>query len=204
MAGLTKKEPKNIFCLETDSWYDQDSTHTVEPTLRLLERVSRTRYERHTVATEGEFEYCIGKFLQYKAVDFPILYLGFHGWHANENFEDSHIELNDGTYITLPKIQDLLRGKCNRRLVHFGSCGVLDTHGRKLNKFLNETEALAILGYTEAVDWMECAAFDILALNCLQTIVWQPKNILEIEGQLKETAPGLMKRLGFRLKTKTK
>ena len=66
------------------------------------------------------------------------------------------------------KSSERLDGGCRGRVVHLGSCGTVDVHGRELKKFLGRTGALAVCGFREDVDWLESAAFDMLVLGRLQ------------------------------------
>ena len=88
------------------------------------------------------------------------------------------------------------------RVVYFGACGVMATHGNRLNRFVKSTGAVAVAGYREEVDWLESAAFDMLALGRLQNAAFTKSSISKFDRELKETAPGLYRRLGFRLVTK--
>ena len=87
---------KGVFCLETDQWFRQKDRSSVEPVLRLVERLCKTRYEHRDVATEGEFKFFLDKYLVPGYDNFPILYLGFHGWGAEDD-EDAFVKIGDGT-----------------------------------------------------------------------------------------------------------
>lgn len=87
-------------------------------------------------------------------------------------------------------------------MVHFGACGVLDSHGNRLNRFLRSTGAVAACGYREDVDWLESAAFGALALGQLQSAAWTKPSIQKFHRELGQMAPGLCDRLGFRLVVK--
>ena len=83
-------------------------------------------------------------------------------------------------------------------MIHFGSCGTVNVHGRRLRAFLARTEALAVCGYGTDVHWMESAAFDLLLLGGLQDRAFRADSMRAFDRDLKKTAPGLYKSLGFR------
>ena len=189
---------KGVFCLETDQWYRQKDRSSIEPALQLVERYCGARHEHRDVATEGEFRFFLNKYLVRGYKNFPILYLAFHGWHA-EDGADAYVEIGDGTSVTLRKLEKWIDGRCSGRLIYFGACWVMNTHGNRLNRFVRNTGAVAVAGYGEEVDWLEAAAFDTLALGRLQDAAFTKSSINRFNRELKETAPGLYDRLGFRL-----
>ena len=73
-------------------------------------------------------------------------------------------------------------------------------HGRELKKFLARTEALAVCGYKDEVGWLESAAFDMLVLGRLQDASFlQVSSLQKFDRELKSTASGLYRTLGFRM-----
>lgn len=192
----TKNQSKGIFCLEGHWWGVKDRT-TVEPVLRLLETVGgyRASYRRCDVATREEFDFYLKKWCGVSFDNFPILYLAFHG-------DEGEIHVGEGRASAL-SLEDLaahLDGSCKGRVVHLGSCGTVGAHGRRLNKFLARTRALAVCGYTKEVDWVESAAFDLLVLGRLQDASFRRTDSMrKFDEELKKTASGLYKRLGFRM-----
>ena len=195
------KANKGVFCLETDQWFRQKDRSSFEPVLRLVERYCKTRYEHRDVATEDEFKFFLNKYLAPGYDNFPILYLGFHGGCA-EDGEDAFVEIGDDKKVPLDRLEKWMAGRCSGRLVYFGSCGVMDTHGTRLNSFVERSGAVAVAGYREEIDWLESAALDMLALGLLQDVAFTKSSINKFDRELKKTAPGLYKQLGFRLVTK--
>ncbi len=197
--AVKKSAKKGIFCMETDRWYRQKDTHTVEPILQLIERVSGAKYEHHDIATSTEFEYCLTRYLKRGYKNYPILYLGFHGWSADEVEDDAHISLSDGTNITLNQMEEWIDGRCKDRFIYIGSCGVLQTHLKRLKRFVQNTGAVALAGYKEEIDWLESATFDMLALGQLQNAAFVKNSIRKFANDLETGAKTLHKRLGFRV-----
>ena len=198
--GRRIDQKKGVFCLETDQWHGHKDRSSVEPILGLLERLSgyQVPYQHRTVATRGELEYAIERYLKPTYSTYPVLYLAFHGYPAVCG-EQSGISLADGD-LELGELGAMMEGRCASRVVYFGSCWTLDTHGARLNSFLKQTRAIAICGYREEVDWLESTAFDMLFLG---TIQWQSlrrrDSVRRFDDELKSIAPGLYRNLGFRL-----
>ncbi len=191
-----KDQRKGVFCLEGQWWGVKDKT-TVEPVLQLLATLSgcNVSYRHFDVATRQEFDFYLKKWSGASFNDFPILYLSFHG-------ADGEISVGEGrdNSLSLDDLAERLDDGCKGRVVHLGSCGTVGVHGRKLKKFLSRTGALAICGYTNQVDWLESAAFDALVLGRLQNASFlRASSMRKFDDELKETASGLYKRLGFRM-----
>ena len=191
-----KGERKGIFCLETH-WSGVKGKSTVEPVLRLLETLSgyNTPYRRYDVGTREEFDFYLKKWCGTTFSDFPILYLSFHG-------APGELQVGEGRdkSLSLGDLAERLEGGCRGRVLHFGSCGTVDVHGRELKKFLARIRALAVCGFRENVDWLESAAFDMLVLGGLQgTSFLRTSSMRKFNHDLKQSAPGMYRRLGFRM-----
>ena len=192
----TKAQRKGIFCLE-GHWEDVKDKTTVEPVLQLLASMSgySASYRHYDVGTREEFAFYLKKWCGASFNNFPILYLGFHG-------AKGEIFVGEGRAkaLSLEELAERLTGQCKGRVVHLGSCGTVGVHGRRLNKFLDLTGAIAVCGYTKEVDWLESAAFDVLVLGGLQNASFrQAGSMRKFDEELKKTASGLYRHLGFRL-----
>ena len=183
---------KNVFCLETYSWYKGKDRTTVQPMLELLRRMGRCDYLHRDVATRSEFEYFLNDYLEKENKAYPVLYLGFHG-----SDDPPCIHLGNGEEITLDELAKTIDGRCSKRVVYFGSCSTMNMHGHKLNKFVSSTQALAVLGYREKVGWLESAAFDTLILGTLQEVSFKKKGMEEFDQLLQARAKHLYETLGF-------
>ena len=194
---MTRKKVNGIFCLETGDWWgDLKKPSTVRPILELLSQSHNNKvpFIHRDVATQPELEHYLTLWTKRTYQRYPILYLSFHGIPGA--FGDW-----GKVIITLDELEDLLRGKCKRRVLHFGSCSTLALHGNRINRFVRETQALAVSGYTEWVDWNESSAFEILLLSQLATgtalaSVAGPR---AVGRRLKRLAPGLYENLKFRM-----
>ena len=191
-----RDQKKGVFCLETHSWEGIRDRSSIEHVLRLLEAVNRVRYLHFDVGTREEFDFYLKKWAGASFREtHPILYLSFHG-------DPGEIVVGEGrnTSMTLDELAERLEGRCKGRVVHFASCGTAAAPSRELKTFLKRTEALAVCGYKETVEWLPSAAFDILVLEGLQYASFvQRSSVEKFDRDLKEQAGGLYKKLGFRM-----
>ena len=192
-----KAQKKGVFCLE-GPWFGVKDRTSMEPVVRLLETLKdyKVPYLRFDVGTREEFDFYLEKWAGASFREtHPILHLALHG-------ERGEILVGEGrnTSVTLDDLAERLEGRCKGRVIHFGSCETAAAHGRELKKFLARTEALAVCGYREEVNWLESAAFDMLVLGGLQDASFlQVSSVEKFDRELKSTASGLYKKLGFRM-----
>lgn len=186
---------RGVFCLEGDWWNDLIRPSSIEPTLRQLQAIGIRAIHRD-VATRGEFEHYLQKWCQPKHKNYPILYLAFHG-HPGE------ILIGDArkaeSFVDLDSLEKALRGKCGGRVIYFGSCLTLDVHGARLNRFVRNTQAVAICGYSGEVDWILSAALDLIIFRELSRYSFTRQGMLAAEKRIFEASAGLARRLGFRM-----
>ncbi|MFO0827549.1 MAG: DUF6642 family protein [Phycisphaerales bacterium] len=162
---LPHAKVRGIFCLETD-WTGVAKAPSVFSLLGLL-RSSPLRIpsiHRH-VATEDSFRHYIEKWTQRQHGDYPILYLALHGVEGEVQFGDLR---RAGNHVTLGEIEEVLRGKCRGRVLHFSSCRTLITHERRVQRFLKATGAIAVSGYGRDIDWIRSAILDLALLAAMQ------------------------------------
>ena len=198
--GRRVDQSKGVFCLETDHWYSQKDRTSVEPILRLLERLDdyEVPYLHKRVATRRELEHSLEAYFQRTFKTHPLLYLAFHGYSRNDG-RQTGLVLHDGE-LELDELADLMTGKCAHRIVYFGSCKTMDCDRRRLHSFLRKTGAIAMCGYREGVDWLESTAFDLLFLGKIQHETLRRRDSIEIFNKsLNDAAPGLYNDLGFRM-----
>jgi hypothetical protein len=193
---MANKAAKGVFCLEGDWEDDLRSRTSVRPVLQLLERCNdpAVPFIRRDVATVTEFEHYLGKWAKRKYDRYPILYLGFHG--------DPGVLYvgygEDGT-VDLDRLEDILEGRCKGRVIHFGACGTLATHGNRWKRFFQRTKALAVCGYKEDVDWMLSAAFEIVLLSGFQQNTLTRAGMAAVNRRVQSQTSRLGRDLRFRM-----
>jgi hypothetical protein len=194
--------PKGVFCLEGDWWSDLKRPSSVEPLLQIIDQqLSLKRpHIRRDIGTVEEFWFYIDKWTQKRYRGYPLLYLGFHG-------EQGVLQIGPGkrfsNQVTLDDLAERLRGKCHRRLIHLGACLALGVDTRRIRRLLRETGALAVSGYSKEVVWMESAAFELLVLTEMQYWTLTIQGAIAMRQRIREAAPGLARRLGFRMEVRS-
>ncbi len=195
------KGKKGIYCLEVGEWFNSLKEKTsVEPVLTLLhDSLLSVPYIHRDIATGAELRYYLRKWTQSKHKDHPILYLAFHGSPGR-----IHLSKENGHSMTIntDELFALLKGKCHKRVIHFGACSVLDIHGHKVNRYLRESGAAAISGYANEVDWVPSSAFEMIYLAELQGNQFTKPGMRAVRGRVRKTAPHLAKTLGFRMRVR--
>jgi len=197
MAGNTNF--KGVYCLECE-WYDKPrSRHSIEHILRIVDLINSPKHDHihYDVSTSEEFWFLLNRWTLKKYSSHPILYLGFHG-------EPGKIYLRAGANSPVVTVQDLrknLAGKCDKRVIIFGSCETMHAKTWSPTRFLLETQALAICGYDRPIDWMQSAAMDLIVLSSMQSNALTVSGIRAIAKRIRQTARGLCKDLGFRIYT---
>jgi hypothetical protein len=156
---------RGIFCLETD-WSEVKRPMSVEPMLALLKSspLSIPFVHRH-VATKDGLDYYVKKWAQRAHADHPILYLALHGVEGEVQFGDLR---RRAARMSLDHLEEVLRGKCAGRVIHFGSCATLGVSQRRLRRFIDETGALAVSGYEQDIDWVRSAMLDFTLFANIQ------------------------------------
>jgi len=194
--ALGKWDKKGVFCLEGDWDIDLRKHYSVEPVLRLLRDAEGVPYIHRRLGTIPELEYYLKKWTLKRYAGYPILHLSFHG-------DPEVIWLTKSTdprkSVTIERLAELLRGKCEGRIVHLGSCATMHTHGSRLNRFIQETRALAVCGYTEYVEWVVSTAFEIVVFMKMQHRAFNRRGAKYILRDIEKAAPGFAKQLGFRM-----
>ncbi len=62
---------------------------------------------------------------------------------------------------------------------------------RRLKSFLRATGAIAMCGYSDDVDWMKSAAFELLAIQAMQASNFTVSGANKIQEQPKQLARGM-------------
>lgn len=196
-----KNRKKGIYCLEIGEWFNSlKDKNSVEPLLQLLhDSPLAVPYIHRDIATESELKFYIKKWIQIRHKDYPILYLAFHGkpgciFLSKENGRRKE--------FTADQLFDLLKEKCNGRVIHFGACSVLNIHGHTINKYLRDSKATAISGYANYVDWVDSAIFELLFLAELQKNQFTKSGIRAVKNRIGRTFAKQSQSLQFSIRIK--
>jgi len=189
---------RGIFCLEGDWWRSLKRAPSVRPILELLNQpeVSNIPFIYRDIGTKEELLYYLRKWTLKAHQDYPILYLGFHG--APGLLYVGERRYGGGT-CTLDELEECLQGRCHDRILHFGTCSTINLNGNRLNRFLRETNALAMSGYRIDVDWVLSAAFELIMFSSMVEYSLTVNGVRAIVRRLKRETPHLYKALDFRM-----
>lgn len=164
---------RHIYCLEGNWNKHPHSNQSIKPILDLLFTFSKIKYIYRKCSTKEEFIKSLQAFTQKRYSNYTILYIAYHGRKNCIYFGNKH--------ITLKEIANVLEGKLNGKIVHFGSCSTLNTTERNITDFINRTGCSFISGYKRDVPYIESSAFELLyfnALNTFRTYTTIKKNIM--------------------------
>jgi hypothetical protein len=151
-----------IFCVE-GPWGKLTDKSSVRPLLEILDGQNLMPFIHRDAANVEELEHYLNTWTQKQFANFDLGYLAFHG-------DRGLAEIGRKRY-TLERLGEFLAGRLAGR-THFGACAILDVDRDEAREFLALTKARAICGYTNDVDWIESAAFD---LNLFQNVVGRPR-----------------------------
>lgn len=180
----TRDYLKNIACLES-LWNDDVQDHlTMLPILDVVSKTYEIQTSYLTCNTEAELEFNLGLLARQKK--YSVLYLAFHG-------AIGEIELADGTSVDLTRLAEMMGRKFKNWIVHFGSCSTAGADADTLEEFVDSTGITAAMGYTEAIDWIESAAMDMILLSSLQEYV----DLAAMRKKIDRDYGCLVERLGF-------
>ncbi len=174
-----------------------DKPMSVRPALDLLSQWQpyAIPFVHRDVITRAEFNAYIEKWCQQSSSRFPILYLAFHGDSTSIQVGDARRSEN---CVSLDELEDMLFGRCARRIIHLGSCGSVDVNGNRLNRFLRNTGALAIFGYRGYIDWLESMAFELTIFAAMQMNTLTRSGVRAMKRQIERSSGAMAKRLDFR------
>ena len=189
---------KGIFCLEGDWQGNLARPWSVEPILELLKKspVSPVPSIHRDVETLDALEHYLGRWAQKGYRKYPILYLAFHGRSGLVCLRNSQRASDE---VTLDQLEELLAGRCHKRLIHFGCCETLNVNGHRLNRFLRSTGALALCGFTDYIDWLHSTAFDLLLFAAMQANAFTVSGARAIKARIKRDMPHQARALKFRM-----
>lgn len=189
------KKGKGIFCLEISDWFGtMKKKNTVEPVLELLHHSPlEVPYIYRDVATIEELNFYLKKWTLAEYGKYPILFLAFHGAPGKIFLPQSN------KAVKIDELLNVLKGKCHRKIIHFGACRVFNLQTNFLKTVLSKFDALAISGYSAEVDWVTSTVFETLFLAELQKNAMTKSGVTAVKNRIKEFTPHLSKKLGFKM-----
>ncbi len=181
-----------VFALEGE-WGTLTDRTSVLPVLETLEGLGTITFVRRDIGTRAELDRYLSRWRS-ELPEYSVLYLGFHGGKT----EDGHHALSISypeDWVTVQDLAGQLKGKLKGCVVYSGACSLMDAPKTVLDGFLRETGARAVMGYKWNVNWVDAAAFDMIALSWLASYQQLPAALNKIEGP--EYA-SLRRTLGFK------
>lgn len=209
---------RGIYCIET-VWFDDTSNMSMRPVLDYLHARFNTPYIHRNAITKDEFFTHLVAWsvlaTAEKDVQYPILLLSYHGTTEGivlREMGDDDLEWDaeqddwvvpEEYAVSLQEIADAV-GNCKNKVIHFASCSTVDVGNDIVEDFLDATNASAVSGYREEVDWGDSLAFDILYLERVQLakfVYLTPRLMKQASDELKEPPYSeLREHLGFSLR----
>jgi len=189
MEGVAKREKvPGIFCVEGDWSSDMADRASVLDMLEMLETVDGIPYiHEHVADSIDAFEGALKKWKLKKYAHYSIAYFAFHG-KPGKLMLGRHV-------VPLGKISGLLKNSCAGRILYFGSCSVLRIEEEAALRFLADTGAEAVVGFTRDVSWLASAALDLILLEALAV----NKDEAAVEKWLRKEYGALARHLGLRM-----
>lgn len=155
--------------------------------LEILEKVDGIPYIHHHADTvEGLLEN-LHRWGQKQYARYALGYFAFHG-------EPGRIQLGRRS-ISLNELGRAMHGSSEGKILYFGSCSVLRTPKRELDRFCDLTGSPCIVGFTRDVDWIASAALDLILLDAIA----RRRDATGIRQWLVGEFGGLAERLGLRV-----
>lgn len=154
------KNQRFIYCLEGSWNKNPRSNQTIKPILDLLFTFSKIKYIYRKCTNKENFIKELQRFSQKRYSNYTVLYIAYHGRKNRIYFGKE--------YITLKEIANVLEGKLNGKIVHFGSCSTLNTTEKNITNFINRTGCSLISGYQKDVEYIDSSAFEMVYFESLQ------------------------------------
>lgn len=175
-----------VFCLEGPWSNLLTDDSSVRPLLEVLERRGAIRFAHRDAITKEEFERYILQWTQSQYRHLKVGYLAFHGkpgaiWVGNKT-------------VQLDELRETLRGRLSGRVLYFGSCATMRVPRVEIQEFQRVTKARAVVGYTQDIDWIESAAFELNLLDALGRFQRSDASF----RYLRQNHSGMVRRLGLR------
>ena len=183
----TNTPERFIYCLEGNWNRHPKSNQSIKPILDLLYAFSKVKYIYRKCPTKNEFIKGLQTFTQKRYSNYTVLYIAYHGRKNRIYFGNE--------YITLKEIANVLEGKLNGKIIHFGSCSTLNTSEKNITDFIARTGCSFISGYQKDVEYIDSSAFELLYFDTVQRYF----SFKKIKSNIVKIYPKLIERLRFTL-----
>jgi len=178
---------------------DRTSGRTILETLKNFRGKEAFDFIHRRTATREELYYylekCLGETPDTGLDEYNVIMFSLHGAKgeivlpSTTKGEPDELPLKIfGMELTHRFGQQCLKGK----VVYFGSCNVALDKG-SIEDFKNQTGASAVIAFTEAIDWLESAAFELILFDWL--LSW--KQIRKVKEGVESDWPEFSERLGM-------
>lgn len=176
-----------VFCLEGEWSSRLTDARSVEPLLTVLKNSNRIKLVHRRVNSPEDFRERLTQWQQKRYSDYTLGYFGFHGTPGHLNMGRKRVPLED--------VAECLSGRCQGKILYFGSCSTLRMTDEQIEFFLHTTGARSVIGFTKSIDWLESAAFDLVLFEALTRC----RRIDGVYHWIHREHPCLVRRLGFRM-----
>jgi hypothetical protein len=187
---VTDSEYSGIFAFEGDWESDLKHKSSIRPNLETLRDAYGIEFVHRQIGTPGELRYYVEKWLKKGRGNYRHYRVGHFAFHGSPGV----IGVGDGDVaVRLFQLERWINEGAKGRVIFFGSCSTIDISDKRIQSFLDRTKASAVVGFTELVDWLESAAFELLILEAL-TYFPSPK---DAEAHLKKKYGNFVDYLGL-------
>lgn len=175
-----------IFVMEGKWSSRARDVRSVSPVLQALDAAGRARYVHHHLNDRDDFHRQLKRWGQGQHEPYGIGYVALHGSPGRVHIGRQIVDLFSLWEVVPPRL-------LKQKILHFGSCSVLDLDADDRAFLLECVGARALTGFTTDVDWFESMAFELLLFDALTSY----KRPSDAEKYLRRTHGEFAERLGF-------
>ncbi len=180
---MDDSEYSGIFTFEGDWVPDLKDKSSIRPNLETLRDAYGIKFIHRQIGTPGELRYYIDKWLKKGRGNYRHYRVGHFALHGSPGV----ISLEEGERdVRLKTLEHWIDGRAKGRVIFFGSCSTTDIPDKRIQAFLDNTKASAVVGFTEDVDWLESTAFELLILEALTYFESPRKAKIHLEEKYEE------------------
>ncbi|MEY3174337.1 MAG: hypothetical protein RLZZ436_2251, partial [Planctomycetota bacterium] len=117
-----RKRQRGIFAIEGEWLSDLRGGLSFRPLLEIIRSLRRSPIVHRDAATREELFYYLRKWTQQRYARYSVLYLGFHGQEESILIGDAR---ERDCQVRLDELAEELEGKCEKKIIYFGSCSTV-------------------------------------------------------------------------------